>query len=173
MKICLDYGHGGKDSGAVCKGRKEADDVLKIGRAIKESLVKYGIQVDETRTDDRFLTLKERVELCNRKTYDFVISIHRNAYMYNVASGVEVYLNPTYQRESYDLAFDLVNNLSKLGFRNRGIKKNNFYILRNTKSKALLLELGFIDNDLDNYIYDSKYGEIVELISGAIAERLR
>lgn len=34
IKLCFDYGHGGKDSGASYKGRKESDDVLRIGKAV-------------------------------------------------------------------------------------------------------------------------------------------
>lgn len=30
VKICFDYGHGGRDSGAVYKGRKESVDNLEM-----------------------------------------------------------------------------------------------------------------------------------------------
>ena len=46
MKWYLDFGHGGKDSGAVgTKHTKESDVVLKIGMIIKESLEKHNQQV--------------------------------------------------------------------------------------------------------------------------------
>ena len=33
-RLCFDYGHGGKDSGALYNGRKESNDVLSLGKAI-------------------------------------------------------------------------------------------------------------------------------------------
>jgi len=47
-KFCFDYGHGGSDPGAVYKGRKEADDVLSLGRAVAAELRRCGVIVDET-----------------------------------------------------------------------------------------------------------------------------
>ena len=38
MKILFDYGHGGSDPGANYKGRKEADDVLRLGQAVAKRL---------------------------------------------------------------------------------------------------------------------------------------
>ena len=49
MKWYLDFGHGGKDSGAVgAYNTKESDVVLKIGMIIKENLEKHNQQVITT-----------------------------------------------------------------------------------------------------------------------------
>jgi N-acetylmuramoyl-L-alanine amidase len=47
-RLCFDYGHGGNDPGAVYKGRKEADDVLSLGRAVAAVLRRHGVIIDET-----------------------------------------------------------------------------------------------------------------------------
>ena len=55
MKWYLDFGHGGKDSGAVgTKHTKESDVVLKIGMIIKESLEKHE-NYKERHKDDKGL----------------------------------------------------------------------------------------------------------------------
>ena len=90
--LCFDYGHGGRDPGAVYKGRKEKDDVLEVGKLIASNIRQYGVLVDETRNSDRTLSLKERSRYENKKNYDFFISFHRNAFKPEKASGVETYI---------------------------------------------------------------------------------
>ena len=51
MKWYLDFGHGGKDSGAIGPNKtKESDTVLKIGMLIKNSLEQAFEKVITTRT---------------------------------------------------------------------------------------------------------------------------
>lgn len=51
-RIILDAGHGGFDSGAVYKGRKEKDDSLRLALEVGDRLVQNGLQVAYTRTTD-------------------------------------------------------------------------------------------------------------------------
>ena len=60
IKICLDPGHGGADYGAVYKGRKEKDDVLKVSLALAKELRRHGVTVDETRKSDTTVNLGAR-----------------------------------------------------------------------------------------------------------------
>lgn len=59
-RLCFDYGHGGSDPGAVYMGRNESEDVLAVGREAARILRRHGVVVDETRTADVSLSLKER-----------------------------------------------------------------------------------------------------------------
>lgn len=43
-------------------------------------------------------------------------------------------------------------------------------MLRNTKAPAILLEVGFIDNTLDNQLFDLKFNEITDAIVTSIAQ---
>lgn len=88
---------GGLDPGAVYKGRKEKDDVLKVGLAVAKELRRHGIIVDETRTKDVTMSLRERSNFEKKGKYDYFISFHRNAYKPEQAKGVEtfIYLNQT------------------------------------------------------------------------------
>ncbi len=78
--VVVDPGHGGKDAGAVgYKKKREKDAVLSVARRLKKILQKRGFRVYLTRSSDKFIPLKQRTRLANRKNADFFISIHANA----------------------------------------------------------------------------------------------
>ncbi|MBU3191300.1 N-acetylmuramoyl-L-alanine amidase [Clostridium bowmanii] len=168
VRLCFDYGHGGEDSGALYNGRKESNDVLSLGRAIASDIRRHGIIVDEIRTSDATISLRDRSNFENRSTYDFFISFHRNAYLPEQAKGAETYtyLNPG--AKSKGLAKRIQASLVTMGFVNRGVKAANFHVLRETKSSAVLVEIGFIDNTNDNKVFDSKRSEIIKVLAKAI-----
>jgi N-acetylmuramoyl-L-alanine amidase len=168
VRLCFDYGHGGADSGAIYKGRKESNDVLSLGRAVASEVRRHGIIVDETRTSDVTVSLKDRSDFENRSTYDYFISFHRNAYLPEKAKGVETYtyLNPG--AKSKGLAKGIQGSLVAMGFVDRGVKAANFHVLRETRASAVLVEVGFIDNRNDNNVFDSKRGEIIKGLAKAI-----
>ncbi len=168
----FDYGHGGTDSGATYKGRKEKDDNLKLGRDVRKVLVSNGVIVDETRNKDVTMSLKARSDKANKKDYDFFISFHRNAFKPNQALGVETFTYTVQRPPAKVLASNINNAMVKVGFRNRGVKKANFHVLRETKATAVLIEIGFIDNDADNKIFDSKYNQLVKVIAEGILTTL-
>lgn len=170
--ICLDYGHGGTDSGAVYRGRKEKDDNLQIGRAVANDLRKYGLVVDEIRKEDKSLSLKERSDFERRKDYDFFISFHRNAFQAEKARGVETYIYPDSGKKSRNLASNIQKELILLGFKDRGVKAANFHVLRETRSPAVLIELGFIDSTFDNQLIEKRKDKIIKAISKAILKSL-
>jgi N-acetylmuramoyl-L-alanine amidase len=93
--IVIDAGHGGKDPGAVGpNNEQEKVVVLKIAQYLYNNLKALGYQPYLTRDDDRYLTLKERTSLANKKNADLFVSVHANAVtkdrvMY--ARGIETY----------------------------------------------------------------------------------
>lgn len=171
-RVCLDYGHGGIDSGAVYKGRCEKDDNLELGLKIAEELRRHGVIVGETRTSDTTLSLKNRTLFANKGNFDYFISFHRNAYIPEKTNGVETYVYIIGREKSKELAERIQKALIQVGFFNRGIKKANFQVLRETKMPAVLVEVGFIDNSEDNKLFDSKKDEIAKGIAKAILEQL-
>lgn len=171
-RLCFDYGHGGSDSGACYKGRKESADVLSIGKAIAAEVRKYGAIVDETRTSDVTVSLGARSSFENRGTYDYFISFHRNAYQPEKARGVETYTYLNTGTKAKALAQSIQTSLAALGFINRGVKTANFHVLRETKAPAVLIEVGFIDNSVDNNLFDAKKNEIIRAIAKAILSQL-
>lgn len=91
--VVIDPGHGGKDPGAVANGIREKDINLKISKELASQLRAKGISVRLTRTDDRYLRLRERTELATKWNAEVFVSIHANALPPGRhATGMEIYL---------------------------------------------------------------------------------
>lgn len=168
-KIMLDAGHGGSDPGAVYQGRQEKDDTLRLAMAVGEILSKNGIDVLYTRTTDVYQTPFEKARLANESGADFFISFHRNSSpRANQYDGVEILL---YNKSGikYEMAENILGALGEIGFKELGIRERpGLVVLRRTKMPALLLEVGFINSDKDNELYDEKQEEIAAAIADAI-----
>ena len=101
------------------------------------------------------------VSKCNAHTADLDVSIHFNAGANDTAgngktTGVEAYI---YSDDSKAKSFGekVVNAIAALGFKNRGVKVNKkLYVLRKTKTPAMLIECCFVDDKDDVAIYDYK-----------------
>ena len=92
-RVVIDPGHGGHDTGGVGpNGLREKDLVLdvaeRLGGLIEE---KMGSEVVYTRTDDRFLSLRQRTKKANRNHADLFVSIHANSSRIRGIRGVETY----------------------------------------------------------------------------------
>ena len=174
MTIVLDAGHGGADSGAIHAGRLEKDDNLDLALAVQRRLEEMEQNVVMTRSTDIFLPLVERSAISNRANADLFVSIHRNAAESPSANGVEnfVYLNPTPRETEY--AQIVLDEIVKAGVqRDRGVKRGNFAVLRNTNAPAMLLEMGFITNERDNQLFDENFNAYADAIARGIVRALR
>lgn len=168
-KIMLDAGHGGGDPGAVYQGRQEKDDTLMLTLAVGKILAENGIDVVYTRTEDIYQTPFQKATIANQSGADYFISFHRNSSpQANQYKGVEVLV---YDKSGikYEMAENIVGALGELGFREIGVKERpGLVVLRRTKMPALLVEMGFINSDEDNRLYDDKQEEIAQAIAEAI-----
>lgn len=171
-RLCFDYGHGGSDPGACYNGRNESNDVLAIGREVAKEVRRHGVVVDEIRATDATLSLQQRSNYENKSNYDYFISFHRNAFKPEAATGAETYTYLNQNSRSKAMADKIQTAVVNVGFVNRGVKKANFHVLRETKASAVLIELGFIDNSKDNSLFDTKKKEIIKAISKAILAQL-
>ncbi|MGG3920676.1 N-acetylmuramoyl-L-alanine amidase [Geobacillus thermodenitrificans] len=171
VRIVLDAGHGGKDPGAVANGLKEKDLTLSIVKHIGRLLSEYeGVEVHYTRTDDRFLELSERAAIANKLNADYFISVHINAgggtgfesYIYNgnVSSATIAYQNVIHE--------EIMKAIGDV--RDRGKKRANYAVLRETKMPAILTENLFIDNPNDaaklkseQFLLQVAYGHVIGL----------
>ncbi len=157
--IIIDAGHGGTDFGAIGTNHiKEKDITLAIAKAMlfyNSILLDNTYELYLTRYKDTLISLSHRTKLVNALQPDFFISLHCNHALNSKATGIEIYLhNKTSlqtenQVKSKAIALAMVNVLTeRLGYRNRGIKRANFQVLRESiaTSPAILVELGFLSN---------------------------
>jgi len=155
VRILIDPGHGGKDSGAIgLHGVQEKDLVLEIALKMSQHNEFDGKPAEYflTRYTDTLISLGDRTKLARMLKADYYISLHFNDAPNRNASGVEVFVSNQsnrYSRQSIWLAHVLVKSLVRLtGQRNRGVKFANFQVLRDLKDvcPVVLLELGFINS---------------------------
>ncbi|ETI68599.1 N-acetylmuramoyl-L-alanine amidase [Neobacillus vireti] len=154
MKLYLDPGHGGTDSGAQGNGLNEKDVTLKISLKIQEIFTKKyeNIIIKMSRTSDISKSLSQRTNEANAWGADFYLSIHINAADSTTAQGYEDYiysgLSTTSRSASYqDIIHQEVTKVN--GLIDRGQKKADFHVLRESSMSALLSENGFITNAHD------------------------
>jgi len=170
IKIFIDAGHGGIDSGATNGTRLEKDDNLKMAIAVGDRLVSNGFKVEYSRTDDRFISLQDRVKMANDSKADLFLSFHRNAYIRNSANGVEFWINTGAPRNTIEWANTICTSVvGTYAQSQRGIKNGNLYVCKNTNMPAVLLEIGFITNDADNLIFDNYFSRYADSITSAIS----
>ncbi len=92
LKIALDAGHGGDDTGAKgSKGLLEKDAALAIVQELSVSLGEAGFDVVLVRSDDTLIPLWDRAKIANEAGADLFLSIHLNAARARAAKGSEVY----------------------------------------------------------------------------------
>ena len=171
--IMIDAGHGGWDNGAQYMGRREKDDNLALALAVGEILTEYGFDVRYTRTEDFYERPYQKAMDGNRAGADIFLSIHRNSSpIPNQYNGVEslVYSN---QGLPALLARNINSQLQRIGFRNLGIQERpNLIVLNSTSMPAVLVEVGFINSDRDNELFDSFFNETAYAIADGVAMTL-
>ena len=171
--IMLDAGHGGRDPGAVYNGRQEKDDTLRLTLAVGEILQNHDIDVEYTRTTDVYESPYEKAMEANNAGVDFFISIHRNSFPTdNVESGVESLVYDL-SGIKLEMAENINEQLEAVGFVNLGVKaRPNLVVLRRTKMPAVLVEVGFINSNTDNQLFDDNFDAIAQAIASGILDTL-
>jgi N-acetylmuramoyl-L-alanine amidase len=146
--VVIDAGHGGKDTGAIgATGDNEKDLTLSIANLVTSDLQKDGVKVIETRDDDSYPTLQDRVDLANNSNANLFLSIHMNSFLPS-AHGTETWYDTP---QSADFANTLHSHLiAATGFTDRGVKSTGYYVIKNTKMPSSLVEVGFITNPTEN-----------------------
>lgn len=172
VRIFLDAGHGGYDSGAVYKGRKESDDNLKLVLAIGKELVRNysNVVVGYARKTDIFESVTKKAQDSNDFKADYFFSFHRNSADDPEANGWET-LYKTINEFKVTFMEDIADEMREFGYRLRPDKKrDDLGVLNRTDAFALLFETGFITSQKDNKIFDAKFNAIVEAFVRVIAK---
>lgn len=187
--IVIDPGHGGIDGGTNFGDILEKDINLAVGLKLKDLLIKKGATVVMTREIDESLDdhivgngsrhredLNARLRIINESKADLFMSIHVNynknekrlgpmvLYHSNSEEGkylaehMQVYLNDitTYKRMNITVKHSVMSG--------------NYYIAGNTKIPGIIIEIGFLSNEIDRkLLLDTEHqNEIIEQITKGI-----
>ena len=178
--IIIDPGHGGKDPGAIGpSGLKEKDVTLDVALYMKGLLESKGYQVILTRTTDNEVSpngnsareeLEARVVLVNSNNKAVLVSVHCNSANSPIPGGIEVFY---WRDEDKPFAEAVCNSLSDAtGRYNRGVKKGEFFIIKNVNVPAILVEALFISNPTEEkFLMDPLFRRKIAggIVSGIIA----
>ena len=91
--VTIDAGHGGKDPGALGgRGTREKDVTLKAAKALAAYLNRTGkVEAKLTRTTDKFIHLRKRIQIARDQKADIFISLHADAAQSKSAHGISVF----------------------------------------------------------------------------------
>lgn len=147
--IVIDPGHGGIDVGAISLNDEyESQFAMQTGRVLERYLKKQGANVVFTRDDDYYYSLTSRATLSNYLQADMFLSLHYNSEpAYPSANGINTY----YREPGFEMLADTVHTsiLEETSANDRGVASGNYSVLRNNRRPGLLLELGFLSNQME------------------------
>ena len=181
--ICLDPGHGGKDTGNHTFWHSEKTYTLALALELRDQLQKAGFNVILTRNKDAFVELPDRPALANRRGADLFVSLHFNAITTgkNEVEGPQTYCITPVGASSTDaqgeganfgatvanrcedksllLAYQVQKSLVRnLGAKDRGVRRARFAVLRDAAMPAILIEGGYMSHPVESKkIYDAMY----------------
>jgi len=144
---------GGTGSGAVGY-LNESTEARNVKNSLVSTLKTSGQTVYDCTVNSNMSAsncLSQIVAMCNKNSVDLDISIHLNA---GGGTGTEVYY---YSSDMKSKAAAISAAIAKaLGIKDRGAKQStSLYVLKNTKSKALLIECCFVDNATDKAAWNA------------------
>lgn len=181
MKILLISGHGAGDPGAVAtvngKAYKEADEARRLTAALAKQLKSVASVATYPTERNAYTDYKNG---CLKNTakfnhYNYVLEIHFNAFKADTGDGktkgVECYVTTTEKGISVEEA--ICKKIAAVGFTNRGVKRNNWAVIKTAKNagvSAALLEVCFIDDADDMKVYEANRAKIACAIAEGIIE---
>lgn len=152
--IVIDAGHGGNDPGALATTFLEKEVTLSTAKLVANRLRDAGANVILTRSDDEFLSLDERTVISNQSNADVFISLHYDSTeTANEISGTTTYY---YHDKDIPLAETISANFQQNGILpNNDFRFGDFYVTRENTQPAILIELGYLNNDVDQLTVNS------------------
>ncbi|WP_102274449.1 SH3 domain-containing protein [Cytobacillus massiliigabonensis] len=168
-KIVIDPGHGGRDNGTTgASGTTEKTVTLKTAKLLYDKLKAAGANVILTRNTDTFIPLSSRVYTAHYHNADAFISIHYDSIADRSVRGMTTYYYHSYQK---GLAADVHSSVaSSSSLKNRDYRFGDYYVLRENKRNAILLELGYLSNPTEEMIVTS--GQYQEMVTTGIYQGL-
>lgn len=182
ITILIDPGHGGSDPGHEAADKNllpEKDLTLKIalkfGAYLSEKL--ENVTVLYTRTDDRYPTLDDRVNMANSKKVDYFISVHLNGSPNTAIKGTESHVHSMSSKASVKLARAFETEFkTRAGRKSRGVKdsddrEHSLQVLKFTEMTSVLVECGFMTNVSEANYLNTAEGQ--DIIASALFRAMR
>lgn len=173
--IFLDAGHGGVDPGSSVGSREEKNDTLKLTLKVRDELEKLNFKVLLSREDDTYINRVKRAEMANKNGAQFYVSLHRNKAV--EGNGVEIYIPSKNDEESQLLGNNIFAALVEQGFYARSVKvgtlqtsKDDYAENSETKMPSCLVEVGFMQDEEDNKLFDNNLDNNALAIATAISD---
>jgi len=195
--ICIDPGHGGKDTGNRTFWHSEKTYTLALALELRDQLRKAGFNVILTRSSDTHVELPARPGLANQRGADLFLSLHFNATRIgrDQVQGPETYCitpvgasssnaqgeganhGPTpanrVEQQSVLLAYQVEKALVRnLRVPDRGVRRARYWVLCAAAMPAILVESGYMSHPAESKkIYTAAYRQQVAqaIVKGILA----
>jgi N-acetylmuramoyl-L-alanine amidase len=163
--IIIDPGHGGPDPGSSGKkGTEEKKITLAVALKLGPILEKSGYKVIYTRKTDNIQwsgqkeELLERAAIANNAKADLFVSIHTNSSNLSNINGTETYYNILSNNGKKAAQYIQNEVIKQVKLKDRGIKTEDYSVLRNVSAPSVLIELAYISTPSEeNILNDSSY----------------
>ena len=172
LKVLIDPGHGGEDSGSTGSlGVSEKDVTLALGRKLVEVLeTSEAISPELIRTDDYSISLDQRAGLANHRQGELLISLHLGTTFTAIPTGFSIYYwspttaSPTaapssstvrpwdQEQKPYWEKSRMLGSLMQeellwaIPLSSGGVLPADIYLLRRVRMPAIMLELGSLNH---------------------------
>lgn len=191
ITICIDPGHGFVDGGCGEEfGIVEKDITLAISNLLGEYLEELGYETIFTHDGETFplssvddgnqiFNPNERVAYANTLDTDYFVSIHVNSYVQDTSvSGIRIYYVQNDKKtdsNSEPIAHDIAEALKRemtltVAPQVEKQEKNSYAVVRETKTAASLIEVGFATNktDAENMVNEEWQKQFAKAVADGI-----
>lgn len=173
LKILLIAGHGAGDPGACSNYGIEANETRRVVNMLKSQFGVYNNAIVDVYPIGRnaYEDVKNGTVQVNFANYDYVLEIHFNSAGNVSANGVEVWVTPSESGITVEQL--IVNKIASLGYLNRGVKREDFAVIRSAKNKGVssaLVEVCFISNQSDMDKYNKNFDYVCKAIVDGVGE---
>lgn len=150
-RFIIDAGYGDEEGKQQCADEEfhERDINLEIVQQLAKLLKRDGATVRLTREGARNIALSDRAAISNEEKPDFFISILQNSFAGPGVSGTEIY-HFRGDRDSEKMSKLIIEEVcNAIESKNRGVRTAEFYLLRQVRASAIILQLLYITNPKD------------------------
>ena len=158
-KIVIDPGHGGKDNGTTgVHGTLEKNITMETATRLFNKLKAAGADVVLTRVQDEYISLPARVSTSSYFDADAFISIHYDSFSEGTEGATTFFYHPWQKELAISIHSSLMNQTD---ITDRGVRKGDYYVIRENRQNAVLVELGFLSNPIEEILVTSQQYQVL------------